>query len=315
MDKSLELTNAVSQFIFNTLESQDLKIKINSIIIENIKDILLLKNDNIFSSDTYLRVKENMIIKILDICKSDNLKKQMKSIIHTNLKKIETNSNLLKDIIPNSLIDSIKSYIYSNSSALTNMIKKFLNSSKVQRKILLEVNNSIGSMNPLASMFINPSFVYSKISYSINSYFDNPKNNKDIADMVVKYLESFLEKRLSEVLSSISAENKSALIESMVQNLNDYIITKETLESILCSVEENFKENVSSNNNIRLKIYCKFEDLIDINFDNIYDKVISNSNFRSTINEFSAILVEGILNMHIKDFVEPSVVNKNADIY
>ncbi len=304
MDKVLELKSQLNTFLFSKLNEDSLKQNLKGLLVEELKNTIKLKNEELFKGENYRIVRNGIKINLYKTFKAENFKNDLTLFVDNNLKSLENSSTTLESIISPAVVNGIKVYVFNHKDDLIDNLKKFLNSENIDEKMYEEINKVLNSINPMVSRFVNTNNIFNKIKTSINDYLDNPKNIMDIVNMINTQLDSVMKKRVSEFASYFPAESRSSLANSISKSVIDNILSEKFIDMILNKLEGilySLLNSIDENSEYNL---IDFDNIMQNFVENLYTKVLSSDKSKELIAVLSDSIVDNILSKPLISFIE-----------
>jgi len=303
MEKTEELKFQLSNYILSSLKEETVKENIIKLLVDEIKNNIVLKKDKIFEADSYKNIKAIIKTDITKNIKAKGFKEELYTFIDKNLKTLENSNSTLDTVIPPAFINSLKVYIYNNKDEIIAVLKKFLNDEKVDKKIYTEINNVINSFNPMAARFINPSTIHSKLKNSINEFLSNSNNMIDIINMINSQIDTLTKKKISDFASSFPAEGRKSLINSVTNGIVSGILSEKFIDMAINIIEERILSQLSFMSSNEAKLSKDIYNFIYNLMNTYFDKILSSDKTKELISEFSGNIVDNILSKPLIDLI------------
>lgn len=225
--------------IYNNLYSQLTNEGKKNRILKSINDWISSKYNEFVKTDAYSRLKENFADKLSEYLQSEELKGKASGFIENYINKLKEDNRRFSDVIPEDVLKEIKSYIFSHSEDVANVLGDLMKSASVRDKVKFAVSAMVGqTFGGFISKLINPESVSEKIIEAVQKYLDNPSNHNNIAAIVNRALEAMLENKISEFAYSISEETKKNTADNISNAILSYIDKSEKRINIVDEVEK-----------------------------------------------------------------------------
>lgn len=125
---------------------------------------------------------------------------------------------VLGEIVPDSIIDSIKEYVENNDEKIANELREIFEAPYIKIKLKESINEAVSqNVSRIITRFVSVELITEKILTIIENYIYNPNINKNIALIMTTSIDKLLEKEIS------------------TETLYDYIslFTKKTMDKII----------------------------------------------------------------------------------
>jgi hypothetical protein len=301
MDKVLELKTSLNNYIFDILNEDTFKQNIKELLIEEFRNTIILKKEDLFQGKNYRIVRNSIKINLYKTFKSPNFKEGINLFISSNLKTLEDSNRTIESVVPPAVVNGIKVYVYNHKDELVSSLKNFLSSEDIDKKLYDELNNVLNGINPMVSRFVNSGNIFSKIKTAINDYLDNPKNIMDIVNMINTQLDSFMKKKISELTSYFPAESRNALVNSISKGIMDNILSEKFIDMAIDKVEELLAailESVNKNG------FGSFDNILKDLIDTLYTNMLDSEKTKELISILTNNIVHNLLNKPLIKFIE-----------
>lgn len=302
-DKIVELKIQLNRFIIDILKDEDFKEKTSLIIKDEITNIIVFEKDEFFNTLTYKDIKAKIKNNMLNTLKSQSFKEEVNKFLDYNIKVLEKSNKTLGALIPPAFINGIKVYIYNNHREFISSFKKFITKDEITKRINKEILNILNGINPMVSRFISPSTINTRMIAGINDYLDDPKNIRDIINMINGKLDEIMKKKISEIIVYFPSESRKSIINSVSNGIIDSVASEKFIDIALNKVEEKLKEEIYSLNESSSLLTSAVHGIVDSFMLNYYPELLDREKSKELINEFSSSIVESLLEMPLKDFI------------
>jgi len=297
-----EIKNVLSTTILSIIKKQSFTLSVKSAFKNELETILVSNKEGFFQSKAYKKLEETFHVKIKKFGNSSECKNNLYSILNNKLKNIEKSNYTFLELIPTTLTNSLKVYVYNNKDAIATSIKTFLNSKKVQNKIKNEVTKAIGTLNPLASKFFSGDKIYYTINTGINSYFDNQENLMDMVMMINGILDNLMQKNVSDFFTYFPVEGKNSIIDVFCNVIIANLFADETIIKVIISMKEKLNDETFIKKLFTNNQYG-FDMLLDCLSDKCCTRMIESNKLKKVIDNISNTLVDKLLEMPLKEFI------------
>lgn len=307
LDTSLQLNvdNVLKESISSTILNSEISEKIKregSLVIEqqllkiigkNPKEVLLHKD--------YDKLKNNLIHKGNEYLESEELIANVNNILEKNIKNLQDSEDKIKDVLPEGLIIALKVYACDNREKIAQYLKDILRTEKTEVKIKDGINKAISGMSPMIAMFLKSDIIYDKVLEYGDAFLSNEENVDDLSMLITNAIDSFSEKSISEVLKSISLENK----EEIVNNISRLIVTKakdnNIVDSFVIKIQNGLFENKNNIEEVLKTVNIDSKDLINKIIDIVNKDILKDDIIKSGVNSMVESLITIIKSKKIKE--------------
>lgn len=307
LDTSLQLNidNALKESISSTILNSEINEKIkreSSLVIEkqllkiiekNPKEVLLHKD--------YDKLKNNLIHKGNEYLDSEDLIANINNILEKNIKNLQDSEDKIKNVLPEGLIIALKVYACDNREKIAQYLKDILRTEKTEVKIKDGINKAISGMSPMIAMFLKSDIIYDKVLEYGDAFLSNEENVDDLSMLITNAIDSFSEKSISEVLKSISLENK----EEIVNNISKLIVTKakdnNVVDSFVIKIQNGLFENKNNIEEVLKTVNIDSKDLINKIIDIVNKDILKDDIIKSGVNSMVESLITIIKSKKIKE--------------
>ncbi|GAA0116773.1 DUF445 family protein [Clostridium senegalense] len=307
LDTSLQLNvdNVLKESISSTILNSEISEKIKrdgSLVIEqqllkiigkNPKEVLLHKD--------YDKLKNNLIHKGNEYLESEELVANVNNILEKNIKNLQDSEDKIKDVLPEGLIIALKVYACDNREKIAQYLKDILRTEKTEVKIKDGINKAISGMSPMIAMFLKSDIIYDKVLEYGDAFLSNEENVDDLSMLITNAIDSFSEKSISEVLKSISLENK----EEIVNNISKLIVTKakdnNVVDSFVIKIQNGLFENKNNIEEVLKTVNIDSKDLINKIIDIVNKDILKDDIIKSGVNSMVESLITIIKSKKIKE--------------
>lgn len=307
LDTSLQLNidNALKESISSTILNSEINEKIkreSSLVIEkqllkiiekNPKEVLLHKD--------YDKLKNNLIHKGNEYLDSEDLIANINNILEKNIKNLQDSEDKIKNVLPEGLIIALKVYACDNREKIAQYLKDILRTEKTEVKIKDGINKAISGMSPMIAMFLKSDIIYDKVLEYGDAFLSNEENVDDLSMLITNAIDSFSEKSISEVLKSISLENK----EEIVNNISKLIVTKakdnNVVDSFAIKIQNGLFENKNNIEEVLKTVNIDSKDLINKIIDIVNKDILKDDIIKSGVNSMVESLITIIKSKKIKE--------------
>lgn len=303
MEKVTDLKLHVSSYLIDMITEDGFKQNLKNLLINEIKNIILYKSEEIVDTNAYLSIKYKIKADITAVIKTKNFKDSIYNFIDKNLKALENSNRTLDTIIPPAALNSLKVYIYNHKDEIITSLKSFLNSESIDKKIRIELNNVLNGINPMVSRFINTSTIYTKLKESINSYLETPANIMEVINMINSQLDSITKKKLSDFSSSFPLEGRKALITSITDSITNNILSDNFVDMSINLVEERLISQLSVLRSNPDKLNNNLNNLVTAIMNNYYNLIVTNDSFKETVASISNSLIDELLSKPLIELI------------
>jgi uncharacterized membrane protein YheB (UPF0754 family) len=183
--------------------------------------------------------KESILNKLKIIKNSEEFEGRVEGYVAEKIQELQSSDKCINEIVPQSILEAVKSYIYSNRSDICLGIGETLKQPEMEVKIKKLISSIISSnLSPLVAMFINPDMVYGKLTSALEDYFKEDENQRNTALAINQGFERITRNKISDMLSSSKEEQVDGNIKSITQYITTNVITGKVISDIILEIEE-----------------------------------------------------------------------------
>ncbi|ERI90026.1 hypothetical protein HMPREF1982_04293 [Clostridiales bacterium oral taxon 876 str. F0540] len=303
MEKVNDLKIHVNDYIIYMINQEDFKLKIKNLLIDEIKNIILFKSEDLIHADIYINIKSRIKKNIAEIIKTKNFKDGIYKFIDNNITVLENSNRTLDTIIPPAALNSLKVYIYNHKDDIISSLKDFLNSESIDKKIRLELNNVLNGINPMVSRFINTSNIYTKLKDSINSYLENPSNVMEVINMINSQIDTLTKKKISDFSSSFPTEGRKALITSITEGAIQNIFSNNFIDMSMNLIDDKLMFQLSNLKRNTDKLNNDLNNLVTTFMSSYYTSITASDSFKEIISIISNNLIDELLSKPLIELI------------
>jgi uncharacterized membrane protein YheB (UPF0754 family) len=297
-----------SNTILNSLKEEALMQKLETEIENVIRKEFEISPEKMLENKKVKEITANITDKIKELKDSPYIKIKVEEYINSKMKELEESNKNIEDIIPQSLINSVKVYIYNSRDEICLAIKEMLNQQDVEDKLKEAINSMISSnLSPLVSMFINVDTIYSKLRGAIEDYLKEDENQRNIALLVNNAVEKMAKSSISEIIEKLEQDENKLNIQVVSEFIVNSILSNDIIDNTAVEMELYFKRFNSLH-----EIASSFEeDYIRIISSFIADKIkdiIESESFRNNVK----VMVSSTIDQQLSRTFG-SVINNNEE--
>lgn len=238
-----DIKNMTSEYIYNLLRQDNIKEAVVSFAEKYTSkgfEYFLKGKPKI----TFMHVLEN---RVLDAVNSDEFKQGCRHKILDKINALKDNNKTFLEIVPPSIINGIKIYIYSNGDKEAKLLSDVIKNDSVRFEIKKIISQIIEqNLGKLVTMFVNPGFVSEKILSSMEKYLENPINNEKISSVFANIADSLLQSSISDIMSSIPESSRDLIADGIIDIPVNFIQNEQNRRRIIHALEKWIKENENS---------------------------------------------------------------------
>ncbi|MCY6959201.1 DUF445 family protein [Clostridium brassicae] len=230
--------NKIANIIISTIKKDNFKNEIENVIINGVKKELSKRPQVLLENDNYKKLKEKINVEMKNYKDSQEFKDLLFTLTSSKINELENSDKTLEEIIPISIVSTIKVYVYNKNYDISMVIKDMLKDDKINQKIKDAIKGMLGSnLNPMIAMFLNADVIYEKISSVIEHELDKEDTQKNIALFINDLFDKILEGKASNVFSSMSEESKDKSIKQLCKLITEKIIDNKLFDEIIKLLE------------------------------------------------------------------------------
>lgn len=165
--------------------------------------------------------------------------KEIAKLLDYLIDKLEKEERTLEEILPGSLINSARGFIYEHSGEIRIWLKDLLDSPSTKRKLRYSISEiAAQNLNKLVTIFITPDSIAEKVIGALVKYVDNPENEKNIATIVITLFNKFINSRIADILSAVSEKRKKEMVSQVTGEIVKHVSDRENQQALFNLVEE-----------------------------------------------------------------------------
>lgn len=273
----------VTEIVLLNVKKEKFKKEAEDIILDGIKKELSKNPSSILESEFYKKIREGLIREAGIYKDSPQFNAKIQQIIGDKIKELGGLDKTLEEVVPISLVSTIKVYVYSKNYDISMSIKDMLKEERVKEKLKNTLMGMIGSnLNPMIAMFLNPDTIYDKLSIAVDEQLDKEDTQKEVALFINDIIDKILKNKVSEIISVVSEEEKERNTKLLSDTIVNKFIGNNFIEEIFESLENNIKNNESIDNMLSA-ININSEDLIRNLVRNKINDIVKNKDIEGKI--------------------------------
>lgn len=296
-----KVKNKVSEFVLSTIKKDKFKEALEKKILEEIKKELLKDPKIILESESYVKIRNNILSKTKEYKNSEEFKVNLQKIIERKVSKFNDTDKSLEEVIPEGFVSTIKVYIYSKNYDISMAIKNLLKDEKVKSKLQNALSKMISdNLNPMISMFLNPNTIYDKVSPILDDYLDKEDTQREVVLFINDLIDKVLQTKVNKILEEIPQESKNSNLSILNDLIVNNIIDDTFLDNLILILEDKFKEN-STLEEIFSKMSINAENVVRNFVRNKINFIINNKEIEEKIRSYVNYELDKILNKKLCD--------------
>lgn len=303
MDKATELKLQITNYLIELLEKDDFKKSLNLFINTELKNIIIEKKEDLLKSEVYKNIQMKIKSELLNTLKSSDFSNQMYTLIDNSLSTLEKSNKTLDKTIPPAIINSLKVYTYNHKDELIQAFKNLLSNKDIEKRILIEINGMMSSMNPMVARFVSANNIFSRLKSSLEDYLDDTKNILTIINFINKELDNIMKKTISDFSTYFPTEGRKSIINSLTNTLSVYLSNTNLINMLFSAIDEKLAMELSNANTNSLTINNIINDLTSTFINNTYEKLLINNGLKESIDNISEYIVENFLSKPLIDLI------------
>ncbi|MCY6355707.1 DUF445 family protein [Clostridium sp. ZS2-4] len=273
----------VTELVLLNIRKEKFKKEAEDIILDTIKKELSKSPSSIIESEFYNKIRAGLIREAGAYKDSDEFNAKIQQIIGNKINELGNLDKTLEEVIPVSLVSTIKVYVYSKNYDIAMSIKDMLKEERVKEKLKNALMGMVGSnLNPMIAMFLNPDTIYDKLSVVVDEQLDKEDTQKEIALFINDVIDKLLKNKVSEIISVVSEEEKERNTKLLSDTIINKVIGNNLIEEIFNSLENKMKNNESIDNMLSA-ININSEDIIRNFVRNKIDDIVDNKDIEGKI--------------------------------
>lgn len=203
----------ITGFICSAVQKAELRDYIKKIL----KNLIFENHDDSF----YTLLKYKLCAFLRGFSYSEDLKKNIEDAIDKKLTELSENTKSLNEMIPESIVNIIKSYIIEHDEDIVKSLREAIESPVMKRRIKSLISEiAEQNMSKVITIFMSPDSIADKVFESIEKYIDNPSNSKGI----VMIFTTIIDKLMQNDVSSLFLKISPGLKEESINNISDIIL-------------------------------------------------------------------------------------------
>jgi uncharacterized membrane protein YheB (UPF0754 family) len=265
------VNNYLSHKILSAVREPEVQRKLSGLIIETLRQQFEVSPGKLFESQYFINIKSNLASKIECFKDSPFLREKLEEYIISELETIRLENKTIEEVMPESVIASIKGYIYNSRAEICDTVGEMLKQPEIQERIKSAITSMIGSnLNPLMAMFLNVNTIYGKFISAFEEYLKEDENQRNTAMLINKGLDRIIKGSIQEAADRIDEEEKyrnvkalsdfivnnilnNSFINNALENTEEYIRTYSSVHEILVDFDENYMDSLNSVINSQLQ--------------------------------------------------------------
>jgi uncharacterized membrane protein YheB (UPF0754 family) len=287
-DKYEDVLKTVNSYIANRIvagvrepETQD---KFTELIGGALRNHLEVNPGILLQSQQFMNIKDKMAGKIENLKDSPFLKEKLEEYIIGKLEDIKEENRTIEEVVPESLIASIKVYIYNSREEICDTIGEMLKQEDIQERIKSVISSMIGSnLNPLVAMFLNVDTIYGKLIGAFEQYLKEDENQRNTAMLINKGIDRIIKSSVNEALERIDEGDRDRNIKAFSEFILNNILNREFINNALENVEE-FIRKYSSIHEILVDLDENYMNKINNLIQSQMEKILTGSAVEESIN-------------------------------
>jgi uncharacterized membrane protein YheB (UPF0754 family) len=233
-DKVLEKTKLMAMTKIKGLaDSSDNKEKLEAVVKEFLIKICKTPMETIINSSYINQGQEFILDKLKNLRDSDSFKSKLKGYIENRIESLENSEKVLKDVIPEEVIASLKVYVYSSRKDICDTIQQMLKQPSISERVKSAIASMISTnLNPLVAAFLKVDTVYNKLIAALEEYFKEDENQRNIVMVFNDGIEKLSKEQITELFRKVSVEDRAIVTEGLVNLLSEKVLTDTFIENI-----------------------------------------------------------------------------------
>jgi uncharacterized membrane protein YheB (UPF0754 family) len=240
--KYIEVTSSMAdklrELMVPHIRSEKTREKVILSIEDYIMEELKVSPKDLLEQEYSAKLKLRIIDKIEEIKSSLEFKEILRDYINTRLKELELSDKCINEVVPDSILAGIKSYIYNSRAEISSGIGEMLKQPDIEDRIKKVISSIISSnLSPMIAMFINPDVIYGKLSSSLQEYLLEDENQRNVALTINQGFEKIIKNNMSELFSKLDLAEKEKGIEDITELIIRDVITKDLMTDIIVNIQ------------------------------------------------------------------------------
>lgn len=287
-DKYQDVLKSVNSYISNKIvagirepETQD---KFTELIVGAFRTQLEVSPNTLFQNQYFMNLKDNMAGKIEELIDSPFLKEKLEEYVKEKLETIKEENKTIEEVVPESVIASIKVYIYNSREEICDTIGEMLKQEDIQERIKSAISSMIGSnLNPLVAMFLNVDTIYGKLIGAFEQYLKDDENQRNTAMLINKGIDRIIKGSVNEALERIDEEDRDRNIKAISEFILNNVLNREFINNALENAEE-FIRKYSTVHEILVSFDEKYMDKLYNLIKSQLEKILTGSAVDESVN-------------------------------
>jgi uncharacterized membrane protein YheB (UPF0754 family) len=298
------INNHVKNIMLASLSKDSIKEKLGEAIEKVVKGEFQVSPEKLLENEKLMELKDNLINKIKEYKASPHFNEKVEAYVIHKVKELENSEMAIEDVVPASLMTSMKQYIHSSRNEICETINEMLKEPEVEAKLKKAVGDMLSTnMSPLVSMFINVDTIYGKVRNAIEDYLKEDENQKNVAQIVNKTIDNIAKGSVKDFIGKLEQleENDSLkdiakfistniladnIIDDTANELEEYIKRHNSLHELMVNIDSNYIGKVSEFILLKLQV------------------VIESESFKSMLKSMIQSGTTDILNVPLGDLVK-----------
>ncbi|MBM7555994.1 DUF445 family protein [Halanaerobacter jeridensis] len=303
-NENRNLEEILTEIFSDDKEVETLKELLKKVINENIEESLssdqvteliksqfnseqtIKKINSYLNSREYYELKTEIIALIQEESMVEGLQEQVVTYLKAELNNIEEDKTV-REIIPDSLIQSGKAWLEEQKPEVINHLISFLESEELKQQIESKVENFFDN-NPMLSMLsgFKDKIVEKFLNYLI-SYVEEEENQVQIMQEIDRLLDSLLDTSCVSIIERLDEED----LEQIAKKIVDQLVKEENINQLFDKFENKIIEKLKSEQG---------NNFLEV----IVDKIVHNNLIRMVIADIVDFKVEELFVTPLSNYFE-----------
>lgn len=204
--------------------SAESKNRVEVVIKELLKRVCEIPMSNIMNNSYFLQARDFTLHRIKKLRDSDSFKIKLKGYIEDGIENLESSGKIVRDVIPEEVIASLKVYIYSSRKDICEAIQQMLKQPSISERLKSAIAAMISTnLNSLVAAFVKVDTVYSKLITALEEYFKEDENQRNIVMLINDGIEKLSNEQITELFKKVSIEDRAVITEGLINLLSEKI--------------------------------------------------------------------------------------------
>jgi uncharacterized membrane protein YheB (UPF0754 family) len=314
--------NNLSKLLLDYISEENVKQGIAKYANAQIMLELKAKPQAICESEIYNSLKDKVLNVAIEYKDSEKFYQEIQRVLEEKVDELKVLDKNFEEVIPSSITNSVKVYVYSKKYNIAMEIKKMMKEEKNKQKLRQIVKETISTkLSPMIAMFMNSDSIYEKVVTGINEFLDEEKNHNDIAIIINDVIDKLLKSPISSVLSELPKEGTQDGMKSLISLFTTKIVDEKLIRDAFGKLESNFNDYISIEA-ILEKTGVDYKHVIEEFIKSRIEAMAQSDSVKRKVTEIVAVMINRLLQTEMKsifkeegDKVSKSISKVVRDLY